>query len=287
MKRVSLFVAVAVKLLLLLVLVGCQLATPVVTPAVIPTVSPFASSTGLVISPREIPSPRAMAGWKTVPIRECGEALVELNSIHPRVVVDAKYTQQGIAGASSQQYLRKGVADRLVDAANRLPEGYKFVVFDAYRPLAVQQALFDSFKAVVEKEMPGRSNEEILEATQRYVSLPSSDLTRPSPHATGGAIDLSILGPDGKALDMGTEFDSFEVQAGTAYYMNRPESELIYRNRQLLYTLMVDAGFTNYPEEWWHFDYGNQFWGHLSGKDAIYNLVDALPLSAQQVTSAP
>lgn len=30
------------------------------------------------------------------------------------------------------------------------------------------------------------------------------------------------------------------------------------------------AGFINYPEEWWHFDYGNQFWAKLAGKKAIY-----------------
>jgi len=23
---------------------------------------------------------------------------------------------------------------------------------------------------------------------------------------------------------------------------------------------MTSAGFTNYPEEWWHFDFGNSFW---------------------------
>jgi D-alanyl-D-alanine dipeptidase len=218
-----------------------------------------------------------MAGWKNVPIQECGEPLVLLNGIHQHIAVDAKYQQQGIAEASTQQYLRKGAADRLISAANRLPEGYKFVIFDAYRPLAVQQALFDSFKEIVKKEMPGASEDEISEATQKYVSLPSSDLTRPSPHATGGAVDLSILGPDGQPLNMGTDFDSFEPQAGTGYFRDRAGDEQIHRNRQLLYTLLVDEGFTNYPEEWWHFDYGNQFWGHISGKQAIYSLADALP----------
>lgn len=293
MKRVPHIVVMAVTLLLLLVLVGCQVATPAVTPTElprvlatpgvaapaslgIPTISTSETSAVSGIALRDIPAPRSMTGWKTVPIQECGEPLVELNSLHSRVVVDAQYQQQGIAGASSRQYLRRGAADRLVSAANRLPDGYKLVIFDAYRPLAVQQALFDSFKGVVEKEMPGHSPEEILEATQKYVSLPSSDLTRPSPHATGGAIDLSILGPDGMLLDMGTTFDSFEAQAGTAYFADRRKDELLHRNRQLLYTVMVDAGFTNYPEEWWHFDYGNQFWGHLSGKDATYNLADAL-----------
>jgi len=292
MRRVQPFFATILGLLLL-ALSGCQVAAQPAVPTAQPTSEttaakkeikeatyvafPTSVTSASSIDLREIPPTRSMAGWKNVPIRECGEPLVLLNGIHPRVVVDARYQQKGIAGASTQQFLRKGAADRLISAANRLPEGYKFVVFDAYRPLAVQQALFDSFKAIVKKDMPGASENEISEATQKYVSLPSSDLNRPSPHATGGAVDLSILGPDGQLLNMGTEFDSFEPQAGTAYFKERAGGEQIHRNRQLLYTLLVDAGFTNYPEEWWHFDYGNQFWGYLSGRDAIYGLVDALP----------
>ena len=42
-------------------------------------------------------------------------------------------------------------------------------------------------------------------------------------------------------------------------------------NRRLLYHVMVSAGFTNYPDEWWHFDYGNQNWALMSGrKAAVY-----------------
>ena len=32
------------------------------------------------------------------------------------------------------------------------------------------------------------------------------------------------------------------------------------RNRRLLYWAMSDAGFVNYPFEWWHFDLGTQLW---------------------------
>lgn len=51
---------------------------------------------------------------------------------------------------------------------------------------------------------------------------------------------------------------------------------LVHGNRRLLYTVMVEAGFTNYPLEWWHYDYGDQFWGHLSKRDAIYGLAEKL-----------
>jgi hypothetical protein len=32
------------------------------------------------------------------------------------------------------------------------------------------------------------------------------------------------------------------------------------QGRRLLYWLMTDAGFANYPAEWWHYDWGTQMW---------------------------
>jgi zinc D-Ala-D-Ala dipeptidase len=146
------------------------------------------------------------------------------------------------------------------------------VVFDALRPPSVQQSLFDSFKDRLTLENPGRTEQEIVEMTQTYVSLPSSNPARPSPYAMGGAVDLSIAGTDGALLDMGTGFDWFGLEAGPHYFRGWDGAEQIHLNRRLLFTVMLEAGFTNYPEEWWHFDYGNQFWGHLSGNQAVYNL---------------
>lgn len=77
---------------------------------------------------------------------------------------------------------------------------------------------------------------------------------------------------------MGTTFDYFEPKAGTRYFEDKIElgEELsglelaALKNRRLLYHLLNDVGFTNYREEWWHFDYGDQFWGKLSGDAAVY-----------------
>ena len=33
---------------------------------------------------------------------------------------------------------------------------------------------------------------------------------------------------------------------------------------------MAAQGFTAYLEEWWHFDYGDQFWGLATGRAACY-----------------
>ncbi len=42
--------------------------------------------------------------------------------------------------------------------------------------------------------------------------------------------------------------------------MYRAEDEQVRENRRLLYYAMIDAGFTNLPSEWWHYDYGDRFW---------------------------
>ena len=40
---------------------------------------------------------------------------------------------------------------------------------------------------------------------------------------------------------------------------------------------MSDQGFTAYHEEWWHFDYGDQFWGLATGRPAIYGAAEPPP----------
>lgn len=229
------------------------------------------SETGTIRQSIDIPMPISMQGWKDIPINEIGDELVSLNALSfPRLLLSPQYHAQGIEHASTEMNLRKGAAERLRIASSLLPPGLSLVIFDAHRPLAVQQSLFDKFKLELSIRSPGATEDELIALTEQYVSIPSSDPSKPSPHATGGAIDLSIASDDGTLLDMGTEWDSFNIESQSAYLKNsNPEA---HRNRKLLYDIMTTAGFTNYPEEWWHYDFGNQFWAHLSGNNAIYGL---------------
>lgn len=52
------------------------------------------------------------------------------------------------------------------------------------------------------------------------------------------------------SIDMGTGFDCFDVASHTA----NPEITGTARaNRDLLVSIMTNAGFKNLPEEWWHY----------------------------------
>ncbi len=232
---------------------------------------------------QEKPVPLAAAwDWeevKRLTIAENGERLVPLSLSPDKILVRPQYFLQGIAGALPECYGREEVRQRLAAAAALLPPGHRFVVLDCWRPLKVQQALFDILQAELRKKHPLLAAEEITKMTLTYVALPSRDDAKPSPHNTGGAVDLTIADENGALLDMGTDYDDATAMAGTAYFERRladgaklgPAELTALRNRRLLYHCMTAAGFTNYADEWWHYDYGNQNWAWVSGSGcAVY-----------------
>lgn len=87
--------------------------------------------------------------------------------------------------------------------------------------------------------------------------------------SAGGAVDLTIVDKDNNEIPMGTGFDSFLPETNTAFFENNCDIT-VRDNRRMLYQIMTDAGFTNLPTEWWHFDYGNRFWAFYNDKPAIY-----------------
>ncbi|MCL6630013.1 MAG: hypothetical protein K6U00_10480, partial [Armatimonadetes bacterium] len=47
------------------------------------------------------------------------------------------------------------------------------------------------------------------------------------------------------------------------------------KNRQLLLDIMLEAGFSNYPGEWWHYSYGDSAWALRVGAPcALYGAVN-------------
>ena len=230
---------------------------------------------------KEIPLIKSVEGWKEIEIKECSEPLVLLNSrATDKISVDSQYYKSGIAHASPNLYARRGVANRLVVAASLLPPGYKLLIWDAWRPLEVQQSLFDSYVNLLRFQDPNVSEETITEFAQTYVSLPNNDPVKPSPHFTGGALDLSILNPNGIPLNMGTGFDFFGPEAATRYfediYVSNDDHE-IRDNRRELFSVMTRGGFSGYDEEWWHFDFGNQF--DAARKDKSYAIYGRISLA--------
>ncbi|WP_139490400.1 M15 family metallopeptidase [Brevibacillus dissolubilis] len=160
---------------------------------------------------------------------DCGEPLVSLSGLSPKIQIAPIYHQQGLPGATADCYARSTVALRLVQAAELLPDGYSLVILDAWRPCEVQQALYDSFRqTLINQGWP--DDETLTEELRKYVAKPSTDIDKPSRHLTGGAIDLTIAGPDGW-LDMGGPFDDFTARAATRYYEEITRKETMTEER--------------------------------------------------------
>ena len=184
---------------------------------------------------------------------------------------DARYHAMGLPGARPRNLVREGVADRLSRVAVSLPDGLSLVVWDGWRAVATQRALYDDWAAELRAAHPDWSPHEVDLETARYVSAPSDDPRCPAPHVTGGAVDLTLADGDGAPLDMGTGFDAFVPEAGALAFEHHPGP--VRDRRRLLFWAMAAHGFTAYLEEWWHYDFGDQFWGSIGGVPARYGPV--------------
>jgi len=189
-----------------------------------------------------------------------------------RLDVKMQYPLRGHKTAVEQCYVRHEVYEMLQQAASYLPPGFRIRLWDAWRPLALQQELFDALsRQITERFDLARLDEaQRLAVISQYVSLPSDNRQNPPLHTTGGAVDVTLLDAAGNELDMGTPFDSFTPDSATAYFESHPCSGHIRQNRRLLYYCMTRAGFENLPSEWWHYDYGDRAWAYYRGLPALY-----------------
>ncbi|MBG9943499.1 M15 family metallopeptidase [Brevibacillus formosus] len=207
-----------------------------------------------------------------LPIKECGEPMIPLSSLAEQITVYPAYYHEGYAGTQPEAFLREGAARRLATAAAKLPVGYKLVVLDGWRSFEVQASLYARFREALLLQ-GWQEGPALTEQLSKFVAYPTTDLFKPSPHLSGGAVDLTIAGPDGW-LEMGTAFDDFSERAETRHYeelVQPTQKDIEIRDhRRLLYHLMTAAGFVNYPKEWWHFEYGTRTWGQKTQQEPIY-----------------
>ena len=222
---------------------------------------------------RPIPPLRSSAGWREVPIEPVDEPLVLVSDIGGRVSDDPQYVRMGLAGALERSWVRAGVAERLERAAAVLPDGLTLVVWDGYRPLAIQASIYGTYLDELTAIHPDWPADALEDAASRFVTPPSPAPLAPPPHLTGGAVDLTLGDRDGRPLDLGTGFDAFVPQAGARALEDVPGRARDHR--RLLFWAMSGQGFTAYSEEWWHFDSGDQFWGLVVGRPARYAAAEA------------
>ncbi|MEH2074581.1 MAG: M15 family metallopeptidase [Nostoc sp.] len=229
-----------------------------------------------------------MRPYHQIPIFESGEPLIKIplelfavESPHPYEKLGAPY------GKHSPYYLRQSVIENLSQAQNYLDllhPNWHIQIFDAYRPIAVQQFMVDySFAQAVQDrgltdvELSPSQRQEVWEAVYAIWAAPSLDEKTPPPHSTGAAVDVTLVDDTGQIINMGSPIDEMSERSYPDYYANsdRPEAQQYHARRQLLRDVMLKVGFQRNPREWWHFSVGDQMWAWLNNQSNPANPVIA------------
>lgn len=181
-----------------------------------------------------------------------------------------------IRGSTQRLLVRRDVAQRLAAVNARLsPYGLELWVFDAWRPIDVQNFFHDQWMPdYLRQTRPDLTGPALQEEVARYWAKGAPegriDPNSPPPHATGGAVDLTLRDQDsGAQLFMGSIFDDVTALSNTDAFEATDDamsfSALEARdNRRLLFWLMAGEGFANNPTEWWHFSFGDQMWARIT-----------------------
>jgi D-alanyl-D-alanine dipeptidase len=146
-----------------------------------------------------------------VPVLDCGEPLVDLGEAAPLLVAAAAAGTPGV-------YLRSGVVDRLVIAQSLLPRELRLLILAGHLPAA--RTATD----------PGA----VACWNARPATLP--------PHLTGGAVDLTLVGPGSPG----------------------PLQPLNNERYRLLSAALRGSGLVEHPTATCHWSYGDQFWAYTT-----------------------
>lgn len=183
------------------------------------------------------------------------EPLIELK--HPHVKTLNCYWEAGWENSFKTSWLRESVAEKLYCITEELPERWGLAIFDAWRPLALQNELFKA--ACEDPKVP-----------EELFAEPNSDPVTPPPHLTGGAVDLTFTF-DNVPLAPASGFDDITPAARADFLEKTPGFDRDFR--RFLYWTMHAHDFVVFQEEWWHFEFGTRRWGALTGEKAKFGVV--------------
>jgi D-alanyl-D-alanine dipeptidase len=199
------------------------------------------------------------SSFRVVPIREPGELadealaatppeeegdflpseLVELTALDSTILLDVRYASTNnfmgeVFYSSPRAFLQRPAAEAVVRAHEWLKErGYGLLIHDGYRPWYVTKMFWDATP----------------ENMKNFVANPANG----SRHNRGCAVDLTLYDlATGDAVTMPAGFDEFSPRSHSDYPGGTGRQRWF---RTLLREAMEAQGFTNYPDEWWHFDY--------------------------------
>ena len=184
------------------------------------------------------------------------EGFVYIRDIIPSVREDIRYAgYHNFVGCPVDGYfaprgvLHISAAQALKNAAEAFEkQGLYLLIYDAYRP----QRAVDHFVRWAADPDDVKTKDEFYPTLDKSELFPKGYIAVRSGHSRGLTVDLTLTDAEGNELDMGGGFDWFSKISAHDYENLTPEQKA---NRKLLRNGMLDAGFGDYIEEWWHYTY--------------------------------
>lgn len=204
---------------------------------------------------------------KNIKAQDNGEKLVDIKKYCPGVKIALDDWRMKLEKTA---WVRETIAKRLAEAQKHLPEGWNFVIRDAWRPRFIQVQIYYSFISRFKRHNPNWSDRRVIEEVNKYVADWSGEGA--SGHMTGGAVDLRLIDKKGRRVPMRSKKLSYQENALPLCKKLPPT---LKKNREIFFTAMEKADFTACHNEFWHWSYGDYRWARIEGKkQAMYGVID-------------
>lgn len=184
-------------------------------------------------------NPKNLRGPRTVAYHEAQypHGFVDVRKVIPGIKVDLRYaSSRNVSGKNWYPkdmpcLLYAPTARKLALAQQILKsQGYQLLIWDAWRPTEIAQALYDYHK---------------------HLNLFANPNVGWSFHCIGTAVDVSLLDSKGREIKMPSDFDETEPAVVQWMIASFPQ---VNEHLTILKKAMHEAGFASISREWWHFE---------------------------------
>lgn len=204
--------------------------------------------------------PEPISALNKILEQENGEEFVDLRLIAPNAVVDKEHIIP---------YCRVTVAEMLHSATEKIPDYLHLAVTEAWRPISRQKGIYNKMMELVEEKYPKAPYALKKRMVNRFVA--PYDQKAPPGHCTGAALDVWLVDQNYERIDVSSPYTF--AQSAATYSLGL--SQDAQKNREILVNAMLDSGFSNCRDEFWHYSYGDAGWAVRIGESqCFYGMVN-------------
>lgn len=183
------------------------------------------------------------------------EGFVYVKDVVPTVSIELRYCgDYNFVGTTIDGY-NDNVAILTKEAALALKkvqvdlakQNLSIKIYDAYRP----QRAVNHFVRWAKVENDTLMKSVFYPKVEKKNLFKAGYIASKSRHSSGSTLDVTLINTEtGEVLDMGSPYDYFGSES---WVKNSKLNKLQRKNRKLLQKVMLNNGFRNYAQEWWHF----------------------------------